>query len=76
MVRQSSPIVAALLACLVVVAGCGGGPPGQTNAEIACRARGLLPGTAEFTACLHPNEAAAVERGEAAWQEMNNDVEE
>jgi hypothetical protein len=35
-----------------------------------------LPGTAEFTACLHPNEAAAVERGEAAWQQMNNDVDE
>jgi hypothetical protein len=75
MVGQSSPITAAL-AGLVVVAGCAGGPPGQTNAESACRARGLLPGTTEFTACLHPNEAAAVERGEEAWQGMNNDVEE
>jgi hypothetical protein len=75
MVRRQSPIVAAL-ACLVVVAGCAGGPPSQTNAETACRARGLLPGTAEFAACLHPNEAAAVEQGEEAWQEMNNDVDE
>ena len=75
MSRHRSPIVAAL-ASLVVVAGCAGGPPGQTDAETACRARGLLPGTAEFTACLHPNEAAAVERGEAGWQEMNNDMEE
>ena len=75
MSRQRPPIVAAL-ACLVVVVGCTGGSPGQTNAESTCRARGLLPGTAEFTVCSHPNEAAAVERGEAAWQEMNNDVEE
>ena len=74
MARQRSSIVAAL-ACLVL-AGCAGGPPGQTNAEAACRARGLLPGIAEFTACLDPNEAAAVERGEEAWQGMNNDVEE
>ena len=75
MARQRSPIVAALV-CLVFVAGCAGGLPSQTNAEAACRARGLLPGTAEFTACLHPNEAAAVERGEEAWQGMNNDVDE
>ena len=75
MARQRSPIVAAL-ASLVFVAGCAGGPPGQTNAEAAYRAGGLMPGTAEFTACLHPNEAAAVERGEEAWQGMNNDVEE
>jgi hypothetical protein len=75
MSRQRSPILAAL-ACLVVVVGCAGEPPGQTNAETACRARGLLPGTAEFTACLHPNEATAVERGEEAWQQMNDDVEE
>jgi hypothetical protein len=75
MVRRQSPIVAAL-ACLVVVAGCAGGPPGQTNAETACRASGLLPGTAEFTACLHPKEAAAVERGEEAWQQMNSDMDE
>jgi hypothetical protein len=75
MERRQSPIVAAL-AYLVVVAGCAGGPPGQTNAETTCRARGLLPGTAEFTACLHPNEAAAVARGEEAWQQMNSDVDE
>ena len=75
MARHRSPIVAAL-ACLVFVAGCAGGLPSQTNAETACRARGLLPGTVEFTVCLHPNEAAAMERGEEAWQQMNNDVEE
>jgi hypothetical protein len=75
MVRRQSPIVAALV-CVVVVVGCAGGAPSQTNGETACRARGLLPGTAEFTACLHPNEAAAVEQGEEAWQEMNSDVEE
>jgi hypothetical protein len=66
----------AALACLVAVVGCAGGPSGQTNVETACRARGLLPGTAEFTACLNPNEATAVERGEEAWQQMNDDVEE
>ena len=76
MSRQRSPIVAAL-ACLVFVAGCARGPLGQTNnTESTCRARGLLPGTAEFTACLHPKKAVAVERGEEAWQQMNDDVEE
>jgi hypothetical protein len=74
MARQRSPIVAAL-ACLAL-AGCSGEPPSRTNPETACRARGLMPGTAEFTACLHPNEAAAVERGEEAWQGMNNGVDE
>jgi hypothetical protein len=65
------------LACLVFVGGCTGDPPGQSHkAESTCRARGLLPGTAEFTACLHPNEAATVGRGEEAWQQMNNDVDE
>ena len=75
MARQRSPIVA-VLAFLVFVAGCAAGLPSRTNAETACRARGLLPGTAEFTACLHPKKALAVERGEEAWQQMNDDVEE
>ena len=65
------------LVCLVFVAGCARGTLGQTNnTESTCRARGLLPGTAEFTACLHPKKAVAVERGEEAWQQMNDDVEE
>ena len=72
--RHSLFVVAAGLA-LVVVAACTGGPPDQSAAEAACSARGLTRGTIEFDACLHPSEAKALEQGEDAWQQIQDDEE-
>jgi len=60
----------------MAISGCASGSTEPSDGEAACRARGLLPGTAEFAVCLHPSEAAAVEQGEEAWGQMQGDVEE
>lgn len=72
--RRQLQIIVALTA-LVAIGGCAAGS-GPSDGEAACRARGLLPGTAEFAVCLHPNEATAVERGEEAWEQMQSNGEE
>lgn len=69
------PQIIVALAVLGAIAGCAAGS-GPADGEAACRARGLLPGTAEFAVCLHPSEATAVERGEEAWEQMQSDGEE
>lgn len=66
---------AVALAGLMLVAGCAQGAVGPGSAENACAARGLTPGTADFYACLHPNEAAVIDEGENAWQQMDNGEE-
>lgn len=71
---QSRAIIVAVLAAVGLVA-CAAQPTGQGPNEAACAARGLTPGTVEFAACLRPSDAAALQGGEAAWEQMQ-DVDE
>ena len=64
------PFVVAAVATLALAAGCAQGP--AADPEAACAARGLSPGTADFAACLHPSEAAALQRAEEGWQQMQD----
>ena len=67
MVRRPVKAIAVLVA-LAAIAGCA--QRSAADAEAACTARGITPDTAAFAACLHPSEAAVLQRGEDGWQQM------
>jgi hypothetical protein len=70
--------VTAAIALLLALAGCNGtsGPPGESAAEAACRARGLTPYTAAFAACVDPAAAPVLQRAEQSWEDLKTNVEE
>jgi hypothetical protein len=73
MLRSRAIIVAVMAGA--ALAACAGQPSAPGPNEATCAARGLSPGTLEFAACLHPSEAPVLQRGEAAWGQMQ-DVDE